>query len=304
MIDKDSLLVQILNEFPIIRRVGEDMLIDCEWDLDRARKNLQTLFHPQPEIQSQNTFQNKANKEIHYISDDSEEINSDLNDKVNIDKKILDLISRAKQRKRWLLIVIFEKDQPGDWLLDSYFTELLNSRFEHFTTSSERPESACLKITYDIYNFPAFLIIDPFDIFKPNKGKITGTKEEFAETLNEFLFLNPKYGPPLSQYVRKTFQKQNEENEQIKYEEDSDNVIDLGHIVPIKIQSFDKKATTVEIGENQTILSLYKEVSANLGIDPNTFELQVSYPQKTLNNMKSTIKNEQLNNAFLRIIQK
>ena len=324
--DNETKLITLLSEFPIIRRVGEDILIDCDWDLERARKNTQNLFSPH----------SPNNGEPHYISDDdSEEIPQHIKEKVDMPQKIHNSLIHAKERMKWFLIILFNKDQNYDWVNDENLKRVLLSRYEYMLTSMERPESQFLVTVYDMdaSKYPSYIIFDPNDIMHPIQGHVNVNQKEFANVLNEFLFVHSKYGLPVSlpnaETPHTTFStnnKQNsilpqnphlssssgtesgkessleDENSKMKQDETVSSPIDKGEIISIGIQTMDKKKCQIEIGENETVSALYKKIAQLINADENTFSLQTSIPMKELKNKKATIKEENLRNAFLRII--
>ena len=333
--DNETKLITLLSEYPIIRKVGEDLLIDCDWDLERAKKNVEYLLFPETQISDPTTTKKE---EPHYISDDDEEIPQFIKEKVDMPQKILNLITRSKERKKWLLILLFQKEQNPDWINDESLKKVLLSRFEYLITSMERSESQFLVTAYDldVSDSPAYVILDPNDLIHFKKGNIKGNQNEFANFLNDYLFINTKYGLPITinsynNYNNNTEESNNNsssipsrlhsnqsQNSLSSSPSDSDSAIELeddenssnetnssndkGEIITIALQTLDRKKCQIEIGENEKISALYKKVSQLIGADENTFSLQISIPLKELSNKNSTIKEENLKNAFLRVI--
>ena len=190
---------------------------------------------------------------------------------VIVPENIKNVIDKANVAKRWLLFIIYKEKQELDYIMD-----LLNERFTYLSVDESSEDGSFIKSKYLISEFPSFVVIDPVDMKEEKKGMIKDL-ENLREILSNLLEMNPKYGLPI----------------------EDDKSDDESPLVPIKIQTYEKKNVVIKIHEGDKIRKLYKIVANIICRPMDSFSLTSALPYKHLMEMNNTIKDEKLANSVV-----
>lgn len=340
----DEKLTQFVEFTGCSTKVARDILEGCQWDVQKAidfffgadtpnipsnptpkspshqspnLNNQKTItkspntipptIHPIPKPQPNKTYNLSPNIKHNESTDEPEKlILSGTHEKFN------EFRLDAKEKNRWLLVLLTEKPLPISILKQVDLRDFTNTRFVPLEINREEVDGQWFTNAYNVKKYPYYAILDPTttELVGHYEGKMTSTQRHLF--LKEFLHNHPEKGLPIEYEMTDLYNytlgssdqssSSTSESEEVSNGKDDENEnTDPGPIVKVMIQLSNGKKTKLEIGENEKIKVLYKKVGSLIKKSIESFKLVVPYPITELNDMSKTILDMKLKNSMIRV---
>lgn len=307
-------LVEIVNCDPDIAR---DTLIQCGLDLNRAidilcsspvRMSTTKASPPKPKLKLDKYPMIPEKKTEKFIAATNAEFQQAR--------------TEAQDKGRWIVVLLTEKPLPITKLKDPSLKDFTNIRFVPLEINREQSVGQWFYSIYQVHALPYYAIIDPDtkECLDHIHGHLTSSK--IADFLKSFLNDHPEKGGLLEEDLNNfmdssdsiSSSSESDSDSPIETNDSSSNVhsknnanseienevpAENGNLATVLIQLPNRKKMTIEIGENSTLLSLYKKVASLLNYKLDEFALFIPFPQEQLIEKSKTISELKLNKSTL-----